>query len=42
MGTMLDRNAILGADDLGREVVDVPEWAGSVQVRGLTAAERDA
>lgn len=42
MTNLLDRNAILGADDLGRETVDVPEWGGAVHVRGLTAAERDA
>jgi hypothetical protein len=33
---------ILGADDLHRELVEVPEWGGSVYVRSLTAAERDA
>jgi hypothetical protein len=27
------------ADDLERGVVDVPEWGGSVEVRGLTAGE---
>ena len=38
---MLDREAILGADDLPRELVDVPEWGGSVYVRSLMGHERD-
>jgi hypothetical protein len=36
------REAILGADDLPTEIVDVPEWDTKVHVRGLTASERDA
>lgn len=32
---------ILGADDMPWEVVEVPEWGGSVRVRTLTGAERD-
>lgn len=39
---LLTRDQILGADDLKREVVDVPEWMGEVLVRGLDGAERDA
>jgi len=39
---LLTRDAILAANDLRVERVDVPEWGGSVLVRGLTAAERDA
>jgi hypothetical protein len=39
---MLDRESILRAEDLPRERVDVPEWGGSVWVRAMTAAERDA
>ncbi len=39
---MLDRAAILAADDLPRELVEVPEWGGSVHVRTLTGTERDA
>lgn len=39
---VLTREAILGVDDLQVEVVEVPEWGGSVRVRGLTGAERDA
>lgn len=38
----LSRDAILGADDRPTRVVEVPEWGGSVRVRGLTGAERDA
>jgi hypothetical protein len=39
---ILNRDAILQADDLGRELVDVPEWGGSVYVRAMTGNERDA
>ncbi len=38
----LTKDAILSADDLPREEVDVPEWNGSVFVRTMTAAERDS
>ena len=38
---MLSRDDILGADDLARELVETPEWSGSVYVRCLTGAERD-
>lgn len=38
----LDRNAILNSPDLPIETVEIPEWGGSVMVRGLTAAERDS
>jgi len=38
----LSRDAILGADDIVTEPVEVPEWAGKVLVRGLTGADRDA
>lgn len=37
----LTREAILEAEDLGTEEVDVPEWGGTVLVRGLSADERD-
>jgi hypothetical protein len=37
----LTREQILSADDLVTEVVKVPEWGGSVNVRTLTAHERD-
>lgn len=32
--------AILDADDLARDVVDVPEWGGAVHVRELSLGER--
>jgi len=38
---ILTREAILNASDLLTEVVEVPEWGGSVIVRGLSGAERD-
>lgn len=37
----LTKEAILAADDLKKEVVDIEEWGGSVGVRTMTAAERD-
>lgn len=39
---MLDKHAILTADDLARELVTVPEWGGEVYISEMTAAERDA
>lgn len=41
-GSLLSRDAILGASDIPRETVAVPEWGGSVIVAGLTGTERDA
>lgn len=38
----LSREAIMGAMDLQQEVVAVPEWGGSVIVRGLTGLDRDS
>jgi hypothetical protein len=37
----LSRDDILKAEDLVTEEVDVPEWGGTVTVRGLTGRERD-
>lgn len=37
----LSRASILAATDLEFRQVDVPEWGGSVWVRGLTGRERD-
>lgn len=37
----LSRDMILGADDLQRSVVPVPEWGGEVYVRMLTGGERE-
>ena len=39
---MLTKTAILDADDLPREEVEIPEWGGSVFVRTMTAAEKVA
>ena len=39
---ILDRNTILGANDLPHEDVAVPEWGGTVRVRMMTGTERDA
>ena len=41
MPTILSRDNILSAVDLNKELVDVPEWGGSVYVRALSGAERD-
>lgn len=38
---ILTREQILQADDLKREMVEVPEWGGEVIVRCLTGTERD-
>jgi hypothetical protein len=37
----LTKAQILAASDLKTEIVEVPEWGGSVTVRTMTAAERD-
>lgn len=39
---LLSRDQILDAADLKTEEVQVPEWGGSVLVRGLNGTERDA
>ncbi len=38
---VLNREAILSAQDRNRETVAVPEWGGEVIVRTMTGAERD-
>ena len=38
----LSKDAILEANDLKTEVVEVAEWGGSVNVRTMTGADRDA
>jgi hypothetical protein len=38
----LTRADILGAQDIIEELLEVPEWKGTVRVRGLTGRERDA
>lgn len=42
MSDLLTREAILSAEDLGTDRVEVPEWGGHLFVRGLTGTERDA
>ena len=34
------RESIFSADDITKELVEVPEWGVSVEVRSMTAAER--
>jgi len=43
-GTMKELTAaeILGTEDIVEELIEVPEWKGTVRVRGLTGHERDA
>lgn len=38
---LLNRDQILGADDLKREIVSVPEWGGEVLVSAVTGDARD-
>ncbi len=38
----LSKDQILEADDLQNQEVDVPEWGGTVYVRSMTGADRDA
>jgi len=38
---LLTRDAILKAEDIHTEKVDVPEWGGEVLVRGLSGRQRD-
>ena len=38
---VLNRKDILEADDIKLELVSVPEWGGSVYVKGMTGSERD-
>lgn len=38
---VLNRDAVLKHVALPKELVEIPEWGGSVWVRGLTAGERD-
>ena len=42
MLSTLTKAQILEADDLPTEIVEVPEWNGSVIVRTITGSERDA
>lgn len=38
---LLSKESILNANDLPTDVVEIPQWGGSVKVRGMTAGERD-
>jgi len=38
----MTKDEILGADDLQKQFVDVPEWGGGVWVRNLMGNKRDA
>jgi ribosomal protein L12E/L44/L45/RPP1/RPP2 len=40
--SLLTKSAILAANDLKTEDVEVPEWGGTVRVRSFTGRERDA
>jgi hypothetical protein len=39
---ILTKDAILAADDLPKERVNVPEWGGDVFVRTMTGTDRDS
>ena len=38
---VLTRADILAAEDIDYEYLDVPEWGGTLRVRGMTGTERD-
>lgn len=40
--TILNRAAILAANDLSTQTVSIPEWGGDVIVRTMTGTQRDA
>lgn len=40
--TLLSRDQIFAVSDIETEEVFIPQWGGTVRVKGLTAAERDA
>lgn len=42
MTKILSKADILGSHDMRIKTVEVPEWGGSVRLRSLTGAERDA
>lgn len=39
---LLGRNDILGAEDRATADVECPEWGGTVRLRSITGAQRDA
>jgi hypothetical protein len=40
--SILNRDAILDAEDKNYEDVDVPEWGGTVRIAGMTGADRNS
>lgn len=38
---MLNKETIIGAQDFAYVDVEVPEWGGTVRLRGISAADRD-
>lgn len=42
MSKILSRSDILGCDDMRSQTLEIPEWGGSVRIRSLTGAEREA
>jgi hypothetical protein len=42
MSSCLSKQAILGANDLERKEINVPEWGGRVYVRTMSGSERDS
>ncbi|MFC4333860.1 hypothetical protein [Salininema proteolyticum] len=40
MGELLSKDAILKADDIELADIDVPEWGGTVRLRGLDGMQR--
>ena len=40
--TLLTKDQILNASDIGHEDIDVPEWGGTIRIAAMCAAERDA
>lgn len=39
---LLTREQIVAVDDAQYDVIEVPEWGGSVRVRGMSGTQRDA
>lgn len=39
--SLLSRDAILSADDIKTQDVEVPEWGGTIRLRAMTGTERD-
>lgn len=42
MKTLLTKAAIIAAPDIQSTDIDVPEWGGTVRLKGMTGSERDA